>query len=403
MNKEEIQPKGTRKSAPGENMSGPPKKKAGSASSKPEAQPTGQEPVAAGSAGGKKTPNEAVFRWAEDQLTGQKPPVPKALTLDLSNFEANLGAALVVLIQRLQLDGLGEMPLHDGDLLKDLVVSQSGLEDAQVRAIIEKSRTLGAEGETKHLQVLAADAKVRAVKRMLLVRACAESPWRLGHTFLKLTALMVDCIVVGRVSPNEKSTKSGDIMAGTLANLVYNVQRLLMGRDKPDRNSTFHRLWEEPAFKERLQALQRRKKSYSPKRQFADFVCDKLIGYVAANAKLNGKSLQIKGRIWKRPTSTAEFNEMRAILQAESVRHLLVYAGFCDEDDAEGIGNEVRALKTDQERNQYYHKSEFDEAFRSYFGLSKPRKKKAAKTTKTQAKPAKRTRKKSRGNSTVIT
>lgn len=358
VNEDRTQLSRARKKATGEGSPESAKKMAARTRAKPDAQPTEQKGGSAESAGSVKSPIPQLLLWAQLHLAGKKPPFPESVTVDFGFFDTDLMASLILLIQRLQLDGLGEMPQ------------------------------------------LSSNSMDQAVERMLLVTACTASPYRIAHTFHKLISLMLDCITAGRISPTGKFKKSSDIMAATLAVLVYKVQKLLEGRqNKFKGDDALSRLWEEPAFQQELHALRRKKKSYSPKRRFAKFVCNDLIGYLATNARLNGKVLVLHGVKWERPKTNEQFTKMRPIFQAESVRNISVYADMCEEDDPSAkIVATVRGLKTDRELNQFYHQSEFDEAFRSLLGLSPPRKKQSAKPLKRSAKPAKGVRKKQKGN-----
>ena len=71
---------------------------------------------------------------------------------------------------------------------------------------------------------------------------------------------------------------------------------------------------------------------------------------------------------------------MRPILQALSLNNLWRFAELVEEDGLAGQAKQVRALKSVKEKQLYYHETQFDESFRSFFGLSKTRKKAAAKT-----------------------
>lgn len=349
-----------KRTIPGKNVhekstSGPADKMPGTGGSKEECHIFGSEAIPSNSQEPMIPPNTELINWAKLHLRGIKVPESESSVLDLSHFDTDQRAALFILVQRLLLDGLADMPFWTPN------------------------------------------PEDRNAERLSMGKAVAASPYRVVHTFQKLVDLMIYCVGLGRDSHNESYRKSGDIMANTLAGFVYSVQKHLEApRKSANEFDTLPLLWEEPAFGARLQSMRRKKASTSPKRQFVEFIIKSAIEYPAVNARLNGKDLILHGLKWEFPKTSKQFTAMRPILQAESVKHLLVYAELCQEDSGlEGVAAQVRAMKTDKERNQFYHKSDFDEAFRIYLGLSKAKKKPVAATTKPKVKVTKASRKKS--------
>lgn len=282
-------------------------------------------------------------------LGGTDENVPAELTLDLSCFDEDEKAAMGILLQQLFVDG----PQED--------------------------------------QARWRDRKRYAISRVAKAWSADVLRWRLQRCFFKILDVMSDVIATSEGSNHTRLAKGEDTFASTLASFVFEIQKRLEKRkDVITGEVALAPFWDSKLFQEKLQSMRKHKASDHPKRRFAKFICDVVIGPRYIEAKLNDRELVIDGITWKWPKTPEDFKEMRPVLQWESVRHFNDYAGILDEDGLTGQAEVVRALKTSQKRHRFYHQAQFDEAFRSHLGLSKPRKTKAKKAAKPAKKKAKR-------------
>ncbi|MES2469431.1 MAG: hypothetical protein V4675_19150 [Verrucomicrobiota bacterium] len=293
---------------------------------------------------GSSRPNEAFIAWALARLFGKDGPEDlQPTTLDLSHLDPDTRAARGYLCHHTILRGLHYDPA---------IESNPGL---------------------------------KAIERAALAMAMAgaESPYAILEGARKFFDMMVDLAVMGKRFHDPKCQHAGVVISKSLSMLVYRVQRFLQGTSQPDNSmDSLDRLWKDESFQENLRALRRHKKSDHPKRRFAEYICDYLIGYMNTNAGMSGVDLVLNGIVWNRPTTQEEFSQMRPILQAVSLNNLWRFAELLEEDGSVGQAKQVRALKSMRAKQLYYHEAQFDESFRSFFSLSKTRKKAAGKTQK---------------------
>lgn len=146
------------------------------------------------------------------------------------------------------------------------------------------------------------------------------------------------------------------------------------------------RLWVNETFQQVRKQLKGEKRSSAPQRQFVEHVVELLIGHPAANAAINGRKFILYGIEWKTPKTKEGFDTVREVLMRMSLDNLHLLAEFMDESGIAGAAKKVRSLKSPELKMNYWRDSQLDEAFRAYFGLSKPRKKDA---TKKPSKPLK--------------
>lgn len=297
-----------------------------------------------------KEPEQSFVEWAMRHIRGEANDTePAELTLDLSSYSPDEQAGLGMLIQRLLTDG----PQEDIKWSKDI--------DKDVE------------------------------QQVCMAWAAAQHRYRVVRCFHKLVDTMVDVIEWGAEMEQERFTKGAEVFANCLARFTHRLQKRLDKRPKgkEDENSE-HRLWESELFQAKLAELRKHKTSTHPKRRFAEYVCMWPIGYNHANARLNGRELNIDGIAWRYPKTDADFNEMRPLLQSVSVDYFDHYAEILEEDGLTGQAQKVRSLTKSKDRHRFYHEAQFDEAFRSHFGLSKPRKTKAKKAAKAPKKQARK-------------
>ena len=288
------------------------------------------------------TSDQSFVQWAARHIAGENKGNPIAkLTFDLSSFSPDEQAGIGILVQRLIIDG----PQEDKKWHKNADTTLS--------------------------------------ERFYRVWSASEHRYRVVRCFHKLIETMVDTIDWCDDAKDERLRKGATVFANCLSGFVHRIQKRLEDRPfEKDKDEEENRLWQSEIFQKMLGELRKHKTSAHPKRRFVEYVCMWPIGYNYANARLNERDLIIDGIVWKWPKTGADFNEMRPILQSVSVDYLDHYAEILDEDGLTGQAQKVRSLTKSKDRHSYYHKAQFDESFRSYFGLSTPRKSKAKRASK---------------------
>lgn len=141
------------------------------------------------------------------------------------------------------------------------------------------------------------------------------------------------------------------------------------------------RLWMNPLFQQARASMKGGRRISSPQARFAEFVVGIIIGHKEANARINQRKLMLYGVEWMKPKSQDEFDGLREVLMRASFEHLDVLATYLEEGGQEGAALKVRGLKSMGKYRTYWRERQLDEAFRTYFGLTKPRKKLPAKKT----------------------
>lgn len=295
-------------------------------------------------------PDQSFVEWAMCHIAGKADGTEATeLIVDVSSYNLDEQAGLGMLFQRLLTDG----PQEDIEWRKDI---EKGVE-----------------------------------QQYCMAWAAAEHRHRVVRCFHKLIETMVDVIEWEKDLDDERFRKGAEVFANSLARFAYRMQKRLEKRtEEKDDVDSEQRLWKSERFQAKLTELRKHKASSHPKRRFAEYVCTWGIGYHYANARLNGRELIIDGITWKFPKTDADFKAMRPLLQSVSVDRLEHYAEILEEDGLTGQAQKVRALTKSKDRHRFYHEAQFDEAFRSHFGLSKARKAKAKKAAKAPKKQARK-------------
>jgi len=297
-----------------------------------------------------EAPLEDFVDWARRHIAGEAgPKVAKKVTIDVSHMDADEAAGFVLLLKRLFIDS----PHEEAEYLRD--PDKGTLDDAD------------------------------------MMWAAAEHRYSVTRCLHKLLDTMTNLVSVGAEANDERHQRGAEVFTNSLARWVHRIQKRLEKRPiEKGRDETEVQLWNAELFQRKLEALRSHIASTSPKRRFVEYVCDWGIGYDYANAKLNGRELVIDGITWRWPKTEADFKEMRPVLQSVTVDHMDRFAEILEEDGMAADASKVRALTKSREKHRYYHKAQFDESFRSHFGLSKPRKTKAKKAAKAPKKQARK-------------
>lgn len=341
-------------------------------------------------------PSRRRGRWASGNRTvqtaeGAETPLPvesKAEELNAFDWAVN------------QLAG-GEP--DDGPGVFEVDMSAETKEDKMARALLD---VVFWDGIMQYYQ------RMEKAGASTAVAWAAARDWRVSTVFDRLLDVMAD--VMERAACLDDAPvlqETARRYASKLAGMARVFAKYDSGEWKPQRQpaaiaefagkpelegqplTALDRIWLNKHFQKELQKRKGETRANSPRQRFAEFVVTNVIGYAEANAIMNYQTLILYGVEWKRPQTEEDFQAVRDILRRVSCEYLDVLAAYMDDEPGQkGAAAKVRALKRSVDRHRYWNESQLDEAFRSHFGLAKPRKKasakKAAKVLKAKRKRA---------------
>jgi hypothetical protein len=285
---------------------------------------------------------------------------------------------------------------------KSGVIDFSGLshEEKMVRAFLD---AVFWDGGMQHFE------RIESKPARDAIAWAATQNWpRVLSVFKRLLDIMADVMDLAAAGNDPRQVKAAGWFANELAGFVRTLAKYESGDWKPSRldkttaaymstpeavgepERVTDRLWLNSFFQQARRGMKGGRRISSPQARFAEFVAQIIIGHKDANTRINGRDLVLFGVKWKKPKSCQEFDGVRDVLVQASFEQLDALASYLEEDRQEGAASIVRGLKTLEQYRCYWRERQLDEAFRAYFGLTKPRKyspaKKAAKARKTKGK-----------------